>query len=136
MGVDIVWFLPIHPIGKLHRKGNNGGAQMHLNVTIGSQGSPYSIADYRAVNPEYGTKSEFVNLIKSAHDIGLKIMIDVVLNHTAHDSVLAATHPEWFLKDENGKPKAKVPSWSDIVDLDYSHKGNFFLEFTFFKLNF
>ena len=82
MGVDVVWFVPIHPIGKLNKKG--------------SLGCPYAIADYRAVNPEYGTKADFVRLIERAHALGLKVMIDVVYNHTAHDSVLVREHPDWF----------------------------------------
>ena len=110
MGVDIVWFLPIHPIGKKNRKG--------------PLGSPYSIADYRDVNPEYGTKKDFADLISAAHNLGLKIMIDVVLNHTAHDSILATTHPSWFLVDKQGKPITKNPSWSDVIDLNYDNKGN------------
>ncbi len=71
MGVDIIWFMPIHPIGRVDRKG--------------SLGSPYSIADYREVNPEYGVKADFARLIEKAHRLGLKVMIDVVYNHTAHD---------------------------------------------------
>ena len=90
MGVDVVWFMPIHPIGQLNKKG--------------SLGCPYSIADYRAVNPEYGTKADFAHLIEAAHALGLKVMIDVVYNHTAHDSVLVGDHPNWYHQDASGKP--------------------------------
>ena len=99
MGVDVVWFMPIHPIGKINKKG--------------SLGCPYSIADYREVNPEYGTKADFSRLIERAHALGLKVMIDVVYNHTAHDSVLVREHPEWFHQDAHGKPVTTVPEWSD-----------------------
>ena len=74
MGVDIVWFMPIHPIGVKSKKG--------------TLGCPYSIADYRAVNPEYGTMADFERLLGSAHALNLEVMIDVVYNHTSHDSVL------------------------------------------------
>ena len=74
LGVDVIWFMPIHPIGEVARKG--------------SLGSPYSIVDYRAVNPEYGTRADLKQLIDRAHDLGLKVMIDAVFNHTAHDSIL------------------------------------------------
>ena len=77
MGVDVIWFMPIHPIGQLDKKGGLG--------------CPYSIADYREVNPEYGTRDDFARLIERAHGLGLKVMIDVVYNHTAHDSVLVPT---------------------------------------------
>ena len=105
MGVDIVWFMPIHPIGKKNKKG--------------SLGCPYSIADYREVNPEYGTKADFSLLIERAHSLGMKVMIDVVYNHTAHDSTLVHAHPEWFHQDANGIPITTVPDWSDVIDLKH-----------------
>ena len=105
MGVDVVWFMPIHPIGQLNKKG--------------TLGCPYSIQNYREVNPEYGTKEEFRLLCQYAHALGLKVMIDVVYNHTAHDSVLVAQHPEWFHQDANGRPVTTVPEWSDVIDLRY-----------------
>lgn len=109
MGVDVLWLMPIHPIGAVARKG--------------SLGSPYSIADYRAVNPEYGTLDDFRHLIDKAHRLGLKVMIDVVFNHTAHDSVLVREHPEWFHQDAEGRPFTTVPEWSDIIDLRHPHPG-------------
>lgn len=105
MGVDIVWFMPIHPIGRLNKKGNLG--------------CPYSIADYRRVNPEYGTLQDFVHLIESAHQLGLKVMIDVVFNHTSHDSLLVHEHPAWFHQDANGKPVTTVLAWGDVIDLKH-----------------
>ncbi len=105
MGVDMVWFMPIHPIGQLHKKG--------------TLGCPYSIADYREVNPEYGSKADFARLIARAHELGLQVMIDVVYNHTAHDSVLVRKHPEWFHQDEQGIPVTTVPDWSDVIDLKH-----------------
>jgi len=105
LGVDVVWFMPIHPIGKLNRKG--------------SHGSPYSIQDYRGVNPEYGSREDFTRLIERAHALGLKVMIDVVYNHTSHDSVLVKEHPEYFNQDAQGHPVTTVPDWSDVIDLKH-----------------
>jgi len=105
MGVDIIWFMPIHPIGEKNKKG--------------TLGCPYSIQDYRKVNPEYGSLEDFQNLIASAHQKGLKVMIDVVFNHTAHDSVLVQNHPEYFHQDEHGQPFTTVPAWSDVIDLKH-----------------
>ena len=107
MGVDVVWLMPIHPIGKVNRKG--------------TRGSPYSISNYRAVNPEFGTRADFARLIKRAHRLGLKVMMDVVFNHTAHDSVLLAEHPDWYHQDKEGKPFSTVPDWSDVIDLRHPH---------------
>lgn len=108
LGADVVWLLPIHPIGQKERKG--------------ALGSPYAIADYRAVNPEYGTMEDFRHLADAVHQNGMKLMIDVVYNHTSPDSILATGHPEFFLRDEAGNPTRKVADWSDVVDLDYSNR--------------
>ncbi len=105
MGVDIIWFMPIHPIGQ-HRK-------------KGTLGCPYSIADYRAINPEYGDKEDFRRLIQRAHQLGLKVMIDVVYNHTSYDSALVREHPEWFHQNTAGEPVSTVPEWSDVIDLKH-----------------
>ena len=106
MGVDVVWLMPIHPIGEAERKGPDG--------------SPYAIRNYREVNPEYGTKEQFRLLCQYAHALGLKVMIDVVYNHTSPDADLTRVHPQWYQRDENGRFHATVPDWSDIIDLDYS----------------
>ncbi len=108
LGVDIIWFAPIHPIGKKARKGDLG--------------SPYAISDYRAVNPEYGTIEDFRELVDEIHARGMKCMIDVVYNHTSPDSVLVSEHPEWFYHKADGSFGNHVGDWSDIVDLDYDNK--------------
>ena len=105
LGTDIVYFMPIHPIGKIKRKGGLG--------------CPYSIQDYRSVNPEYGTLEDFETTVRAIHDRNMKVMIDVVYNHTSHDSVLLQEHPEYFLHDENGNLISKEPRWYDVQDFDY-----------------
>ena len=108
LGTDIVWLMPIHPIGEEGRKG--------------SLGSPYAIKDYREINPLLGDEASLKRLIDQTHHLGMKIIIDVVYNHTARDSVLVKEHPEWFMKDPNGKMTRKVADWSDVYDLDYSNR--------------
>jgi glycosidase len=88
LGVDIIWLMPIHPIGEKARKG--------------TMGSPYAIRDYRAVNPEYGTVQDLKELVAHIHQLGMKCIIDVVYNHTSPDSVLAQEHPEWFYRKSDG----------------------------------
>ena len=107
LGVDIVYLLPIHPIGEEKRKG--------------SLGSPYAIRDYLGINPEYGTLADFTRLADAIHEKGMKLMLDVVFNHTSPDSVLAVCHPEWFYLGADGQPVNRVVDWSDVVDLDYAH---------------
>lgn len=106
---DILWLMPIHPIGVVGRKG--------------TLGSPYSVSDYRAINPELGDERSFRMLVDRAHALGMKVMIDVVYNHTSRDSRLLHERPEWFMRDARGNPAGKVDDWSDVYDLDYSHKG-------------
>jgi len=105
LGVDVIWLMPIHPIGQKNKKG--------------VLGCPYSVQDYRKINPEYGNLNDFRKLLDEAHQRNLKVMIDVVYNHTAHDSVLATTHPEYFHQDEQGKAVTTVPDWSDVIDLKH-----------------
>ncbi len=106
LGTDIVWLMPIHPIGVKARKG--------------SLGSPYANMDYRTVNPEYGTLEDFQALVDAIHRQGMKVMIDVVYNHTSPDSTLWREHPEFFYKKPDGNPGNHVGDWTDIIDLDYT----------------
>ena len=109
LGVDIIWLMPIHPIGVKNRKG--------------TLGSPYAIRDYRAINPELGTREDFVQLVDQIHALDMKCVIDVVYNHTSPDSVLATEHPEWFYHREDGSFGNRIGDWSDIIDLDYTQRG-------------
>ncbi len=109
MGVNILWLMPINPIGQKNRKG--------------SLGSYYSVRDYLSVNPEYGTKDDFVNLVKKAHELGLKVIIDWVANHTSWDNPLIKKHPEWYKKDSAGNIVSPVKDWTDVAALDYSQPG-------------
>jgi len=106
LGVDIIWLLPIHPIGKTARKG--------------VLGSPYAIQNYRKINPEYGTPEDFKSLVNAIHARGIKCIIDVVYNHTSPDSWLAQHHPEWFYHKQDGSFGNKVGEWPDVIDLDYT----------------
>ena len=108
LGVDILYLLPIHPIGQKNKKG--------------TLGCPYSIQNYRLINEDLGGVNEFIKLINEAHSRGLKVMIDVVYNHTSKDSYLLKKHPEWFYKNKQGEFANRVGDWWDVTDLDYSSK--------------
>jgi len=110
LGVDILWLMPIHPIGRENRKG--------------SLGSPYSVQDYYAVNPEFGTKEDLRAFVDAAHAQGFHVILDLVANHTAWDNDLAKQHPDWYEKDWKGDFRP-TPwwDWSDIIDLDWSQRG-------------
>lgn len=107
LGVDILYLLPIHPIGEIARKGKLG--------------SPYAIRDYYLINPELGTIEDFQNFVNLAHSYGFKVMIDIVLHHTSPDAELLNEYPEFYFY-KNGKLGNKVGDWSDIIDLDYTNR--------------
>ncbi|HYM95587.1 MAG TPA: alpha-amylase family glycosyl hydrolase [Chitinophagaceae bacterium] len=106
MGVQTLWFMPIHPIGKKNR--------------LGILGSYYSISDHKAVNSEFGTLNDFKELVASAHQSGLKIMIDWVANHTAWDHLWTKEHPEFYLRDAKGNFQSPF-DWKDVLQLDHNN---------------
>ncbi|MES3023550.1 MAG: alpha-amylase family glycosyl hydrolase [Pseudomonadota bacterium] len=110
LGTTIIWLMPIHPIGKEHRKGELG--------------SPYAVQDYFAVNPELGTMADFKQFVTTAHRLGLHVILDWVGNHTAWDNVIRKDHPDWYLKNRKGQPRP-TPwfDWDDIIELDYNSPG-------------
>jgi cyclomaltodextrinase / maltogenic alpha-amylase / neopullulanase len=108
LGVDVLWFMPVQPIGVLKRKG--------------TLGSPYSVSDYRAFNPEFGTIEQFAALVDRCHEMGFSVLIDWVANHCAWDNALLEQHPDWFTRDEKGAMKPPVDDWSDVVEFDDHNK--------------
>jgi glycosidase len=132
MGVDILWLMPIHPISMKNRK-----AKGDLNVEdINSEterkkylGSPYSVANYTEVNPDLGTMKDFNNLVHQVHELGMKIIIDWVPNHTGWDNPWITEHPEWYTQDSLGNiidpidyNTGKSWGWTDVADLNYDNK--------------
>jgi glycosidase len=114
LGVGILWFMPIQPVGQKHRKG--------------SLGSYYSIRDYTAVNPEFGTLEDFRRVVERAHALGMKVILDWVANHTAWDHRWVSQHPDWYQRDAAGQihaytyratPESEPEYWTDVVGLDY-----------------
>jgi glycosidase len=131
MGFSHICLTPVHPIGKAARKGNLG--------------SPYAISDYRAIDPALGTIEDFKAFLDAAHSLGLKVMMDVVYNHTSPDSALAKEHPDWFLGgaepmteavaaapgnafNPRGRVARKCADWSDVIDLDYGSSPQLWME--------
>ena len=105
LGVDILWFMPIHPISEKKRKG--------------SLGSYYAVANYKEVNPEYGTFDDFKQLVEKVHDMGMYVVLDWVANHTGWDNPWIIEHPEWYTHNEQGEIIAPVEDWTDVADLNY-----------------
>ncbi|MDE5842499.1 MAG: alpha-amylase [Muribaculaceae bacterium] len=108
LGVDIVWLMPIHPISEVNRKG-----------TLGSY---YAVQDYKAVNPEFGTMEDLKEFVRTAHSLGMKVILDEVCNHTGCDNAWVSEHPEYYAKDKDGKMYGPF-DWTDTYKLDYSNPG-------------
>ena len=108
MGIDAIWLMPIYPIGEEGRKG--------------SLGSYYSIKDYCAVNPEFGTMEDFDSFVAKAHALGMKVLLDWVANHTARDAKwLKTKSADWYEREADGT--AKVPwDWTDTAKLNYANR--------------
>lgn len=107
MGVQTIWFMPITPIAQKNKKG--------------SLGSQYAAADYTAINPEFGTLADWKALVKQAHDMGFKVIIDWVANHTGWDHVWTKTHPDFYEKDPATKDFKIASGMDDIIELDYKN---------------
>lgn len=105
LGVTILWIMPIHPIGEKYRKGDFG--------------SPYSVKDYYAVDPAYGTVADYQRLISEAHKRGMKVIMDLVADHTAWDSVMM-TNRDFYKQDAYGRVIPPVPEWTDVAGLNYA----------------
>jgi len=103
-GIDILWMMPIYPIGVEERKG-----------TLGSY---YAVQDYYGVNPEFGTIEDFKHFLNKAHQMGFKVILDWVANHTSRDAVWVKENPEWFCRDSLGNI-ATLYDWTDVSVLNY-----------------
>ena len=105
-GVDIIWIMPIQPIGVLERKG-----------TLGSY---YAISNYCAFNPEFGTRADFEHFLAKAHELGMKVILDWVANHTAPDSEWTK-NDGWHYRDSLGNLMVQY-DWTDISKLNYDNQ--------------
>ena len=114
-GAEVVWLMPIYPIGEAERKG--------------TLGSPYSIRDYRAVNPRFGDTADFRALVEAVHARDMMLILDWVPNHTAWDHHWVQEHPEYYARNEAGEMtvprdlEGNLTDWTDVVELDYSSPG-------------
>lgn len=99
LGVNVLWLMPIHPIGSKN-----------------SVGSPYCVRDYKGVNASYGSLDDFKNLVKDAHAKNMRVIIDWVANHTAWDHAWVSAHPDWYTEAQTGDEK----NWNDVTFLNYS----------------
>jgi len=106
MGIEVLWFMPITPISVEKRKG-----------TLGSY---YACSDYTSINPEFGNLEDFKAVVRSAHAMGFRVIIDWVVNHTGWDHHWTREHPEYYRKNHEGQ-FFEAHGWEDVIDLNYDN---------------
>ena len=130
LGVKIIWLMPIHPISKVKRKAKGDVYVEQIPDSIERKkylGSYYSVADYQKVNPEFGTMHDLIDLINTAHQNGMIVILDWVANHTGWDHAWIKDHPEYYTKNEKGEitdplnPDGTSKGWGDVADLNYDN---------------
>lgn len=131
LGVRILWFMPIQPISLTKRKAEN--LSLIESIEDESQrkrtlGSPYAIADYTTIHPDYGSMQDFKQLVSKAHALGIFVILDWVANHTGWDHKWLSERPEFYHKNQKGEiteptdRNGKSLGWNDVAHLNYAHK--------------
>ena len=106
MGVEILWFMPITPIS--------------FEKRLGTLGSYYACSDYTSTNPEFGSIEDFIQLVKIAHELGFRVLIDWVANHTGWDHRWTREHPDFYKRNQHGQ-FYDANGWQDVIDLNFDH---------------
>lgn len=104
LGVDLLHIMPPFCMGREARKGI---------------GSPYAVADYQNIDPEFGTKEEWFELVRQTHKRNMRIILGFMPNHTARDHVWVSEDPEHHVRDATGEPAFDF-DWSDTAKLNYT----------------
>lgn len=133
LGVEIIWIMPINPISKIKRKATGGEFTSDIEDEEERKkylGSYYSVSDYKAINPEFGTLEDFKNLVQKAHDNDIYVIVDWVPNHTGWDHPWITEHPEYYTQNEKGEiidpinPETGTSwGWTDTADLNYDSQA-------------
>jgi starch synthase (maltosyl-transferring) len=125
MGFDTLYFPPIHPIGRVNRKGRNNNPK----AVEGEPGSPYAIGSaeggHDAIHPELGTVEDFRRLRNAAEAQGIELALDFAIQ-CAPDHPWLKQHPDWFAWRPDGSiAYAENPpkKYEDIVNVDFYGKG-------------
>jgi glycosidase len=123
LGIKILWLMPINEIGIKNRKAKIDLSVDDITDSIEKQkylGNPYSVKNYRSINPDFGTKADLLKLIKTAHKNGIYIILDWVANRTAWDHAWITQHPEYYTHDKEGNIMSPY-GWKDVAELDYNN---------------
>lgn len=106
LGIDILYLTPIVQSDK-------GEDKTYWSTRAKTSGfdnakNPYRISDYFKIDDEYGNDEDLTSFVKSAHEVGLKIMLDLVYMHCGPNAVFIKEHPDFVQRDENGNMKLTI----------------------------
>jgi alpha-amylase len=130
LGVKIIWLMPIFPISETKRKATGGDFASKIEDPEERKkhlGSYYAVSDFTKINPEFGTIEDFRELMKTAHDNDIYVILDWVPNHTGWDHTWIKTNPEFYTKNAKGEitdplNEDGIPvGWADVADLNYDN---------------
>ena len=132
LGVKVIWLMPVFPISETKRKATGGDFASLIEDEATRKkmlGSYYAVSDFTKINPEFGTIEDFRDLVKTAHDNDIYVILDWVPNHTGWDHTWLKTNPEFYTKNAKGEitdplnEDGKPVGWADVADLNYDSKG-------------
>ncbi|MFD2518464.1 alpha-amylase family glycosyl hydrolase [Salinimicrobium flavum] len=132
LGVKVIWLMPVYPISETKRKATGDLSVEDIEDPEERKkylGSYYAISDYTGINPNFGTREDFDELIKTAHENGMYVLLDWVANHTGWDHKWLTEKPEFYTQNEHGEPVDPLNpdtgeswGWTDVADLNYDNK--------------
>ncbi|WP_261301409.1 alpha-amylase family glycosyl hydrolase [Paenibacillus andongensis] len=108
MGINTLWLMPFNEVGLIGR--------------LGEFGDPYAVKDFYSMDPSFGTKEDLLSFIRKAHDSGIRVIMDWVLNRTSVDHVMTGSHPEYFTRNEQGEIYYDVPNRAYFAGLDFNNR--------------
>lgn len=125
LGVKVIWLMPIFPISETKRKafGNKFASDIEDPEERKKYlGSYYAVTDFTKINPEFGTIEDFRELIKTAHENDIYVILDWVPNHTGWDHEWLKTNPEYYTQKNGEVIHPEGTDWTDVADLNYDNK--------------
>lgn len=108
MGINTLWLMPFNEVGHVRR--------------IGKYGDPYAVKDFYSIDPQFGTKDDLLLFMRKAHENGIRVILDWVLNRTSVDHILIESHPEYFTHNEQGQIYYEVPNREYFAGLEFSNR--------------
>ena len=109
VGTNVVYLMPVFPVGEDSRS------------IVSTSASPYSIKGFTSVGSEYGSLADLRTLVEGAHERGMAVILDFIVNQTSWDHPWITEHPDWYIR-ENGVIQ-QLREFSDVAALDMNNQA-------------